>query len=141
MNLLPAPSRPAALSYVRLHAVTGTYGLSTVVEPEAGQVCADKGGVLHSDVPNVCWLRVLSYALDAREAAPLLASAAGHGVPERGAAAEPGQRHHAARAAAPLRARRGGRRRHAGQGQPPSGPSQTPGCGQAFFFNHSIFIF
>ena len=28
-------------------------------------------------VPNVCWLRVLSYALDAREAEPLLASAAG----------------------------------------------------------------
>ena len=31
-------------------------------------------------VPNVCWLRVLSYALDAREAEPLLASAAGNGV-------------------------------------------------------------
>ena len=33
-----------------------------------------------SHVPNVCWLRVLSYALDAREAEPLLASAAGNGV-------------------------------------------------------------
>lgn len=48
--------------------------------PALRKRCAHLLKLKPAHVPNVCWLRVLTYALDAREAEPLLASAAGNAV-------------------------------------------------------------